>query len=129
MAGERRLTSFKQLIHDMLFHMQIVNVPLVTKEQLTPITMTSTVVSVPNVDTLVLASNPNRKFLLIQRGTTVGRVFVHFSNTTATITNGMLFRENAYFMMPSTPSVDIYTGEIRAICTGSNKLLYVTEGV
>lgn len=84
----------------------------------------NTVVPISNVDTLVLAANPRRRGLIIQRGTTAGRVFVHFGNTPATVTNGMLFRENAYFFL-SQP--EVYTGEIRAITVGSNKLLYITE--
>lgn len=84
----------------------------------------NTVVMVSNVDTFVLAANPLRRGLILQRGTTVGRVFVHFGNTAATSTNGMLMRENAYFER-NFPMV--YTGEIRAITVGSNKLLYITE--
>lgn len=86
--------------------------------------ITSTVVSVSSVDTFVLAANPRRRGLIIQRGTTAGRVFVHFGSDPATFTNGMLFRENVYFQL-AQPA--IYTGEIRAITVGSNKLLYVTE--
>lgn len=104
---------------------QITNVPLVTKEQLTSLTITSSLVSVSAASTLVLAANPNRKLLLIQRGTTVGRVFVKMSTGAATTTNGILFRENAYF---SFRYPEIYTGEINAIAVGSNKILYVTEG-
>lgn len=98
-----------------------------TKEQLTSLTITSSVVSVAASDTLVLAANVDRKFLLIQRGTTAGRVFVKFSAGAATTTNGVLFRENAYFEMPQDGN--IYTGEIRAIAVGSSKLLYVSEGI
>lgn len=103
----------------------ITNVPLVTKEQLTELTFTSSAVSVGAADTLVLPANPNRKFLMIQRGTTIGRVFVNFGAGAATATNGMLFRENAYFALPKDGYN--YTGEIRAISVGSSKILYVTE--
>lgn len=89
-----------------------------------PSFVSNTVVMVSNVDTFVLGANPLRRGLIIQRGTTVGRVFLHFGNTPATATNGLLMRENAYFEM-HTPT--IYQGEIRAITVGSNKLLYVTE--
>lgn len=105
----------------------ITNIPLRTKEDLTGLTITSSVITVTAADTLVLAANASRKFLLIQRGTTVGRVFVKFSSGAATATNGVLFRENAYFEMPQDGN--IYTGEIRAIAVGSSKILYVTEGV
>lgn len=104
----------------------ITNNPLQINESLNTITLTSSVVTVAAADTLVLAANANRKFLLIQRGTTVGRVFVKFSAGAATVTNGVLFRENAYFSF--NPN-EIYTGEIRAISVGSSKILYVTEGV
>lgn len=90
------------------------------------LTIVSSVVSVPNADTLVLSANLRRRFLLIQRGTTIGRVFVKFSAGAATTTNGMLFRENAYFSLSGD---EVYTGEIRAISVGSSKVLYVTEGI
>lgn len=94
-------------------------------EPIDGLTISSSVVSVGAVDTLVLASNPRRRFLLIQRGTTVGRVFVKFSAGAATVTNGVLMRENAYLILTKE---HIYTGEIRAIAVGSSKVLYVTEG-
>ena len=133
MPGERRLTSIKALIENTLLKIvqpfvtttTVANVPLVTKEQQTSLTLTSSVVSVTAASTLVLPANPNRKLLLIQRGTTAGRVFVKFGAVSATVTNGMLFRENAYFTLDQT---NIYTGEINAISVGSPKVLYVTEG-
>lgn len=108
-------------------NVNLTNNPVPTKEQLTGLTITSNVVTVGAADTLVLAANPNRKFLLIQRGTTIGRVFVKFSAGAATVTNGVLFREDIMFTMPFEGN--IYTGEIRGISVGSSKILYVTEGV
>lgn len=105
----------------------IVNSPVPTKEQLTPITLTSTVVSVTTSSTLVLAANPNRKFLSLRRGTTIGRMFIHFDASPATITNGDLMRENEYLMMP-TANNEIYLGEINAITLTGSKFLYITEG-
>lgn len=83
------------------------------------------VVNVANVDTLVLSANPNRRYLTIRRGTTIGRVFVKFSAGAATETNGDLYRENQYEKFEGPY---IHTGEIRAISKGSSKLLYITEG-
>lgn len=88
------------------------------------VNITTTVISVANVDTAVLAANPLRRGLIIQRGTTVGRVFLHFGSDPATTTNGILMRENAYFELEMPLK---YTGAIRAITVGSNKILYVTE--
>lgn len=90
------------------------------------LTFTTTLVTVGTVDTLVLAANPKRRYLLIQRGTTIGRVFMKLSAGAATVTNGLLMRENAYF---EREYPYIYTGEVRAITVDSSKLLYVTEGV
>lgn len=92
------------------------------REQLT---FTSGAVSVANVDTLIIPANPARKFLMLQRGTTVGRTFVKFGAGAATTTNGFLMRENTVFTFDQT-GIDIR--EVRAITVGSNKLLYWTEG-
>lgn len=88
-------------------------------------TYISSVVSVSNVSTLVLNANQNRRYLHIRRGTTVGRVFVLLGSGTATVTNGILMRENQF--MEDDPS-SYYTGEVNAIAVGSSKILYVTEG-
>lgn len=138
MSGERRLTSIKQLVNDMLLHTDITGIitiddilnlnvdslPIVTiTHKVGNVSYTSGAISVPNVDTLIIPANPDRKFLRLRRGTTVGRMFATFG-AAATTTNGILMREN---QITEFKHELVDTREVRAISVGSSKILYWTE--
>lgn len=107
----------------------ITNNPLNVKESLTALTFpTQTTVNVGSVDILLLAANANRKYLMIRNYSNSNvYVFIHFSNTAATLGAGIPLKQEEQYEFPSG---FIYTGEIRAISsTATLKEIHITEGV
>lgn len=186
MPGERRLTSIKQLVSDMLFNANLTGTitideitNTVTVQLVEPITIdgtiaisslpaivvsslpnvtiadivnlnvdsmpvvqtTSTVteppvslsitaqttVNVSNVDILLLAANPNRKYLLIRNySDSNAYVYIHLSATAATVGSGIPLKQDEWYEFPKG---FIYTGQIRAISgTVALKEISITEG-
>lgn len=104
----------------------ITNSPLDVQEHLQGLSFTTTTVSVTTASTLLLAANPDRKLLIVQRGNTIGSCHIKLGSGAATTSNGILLRENTIFTLDRR---HIYTGEINAIAVATTKTVIVTEGV
>jgi hypothetical protein len=95
-----------------------------------PVSLTippQTTVNVSNVDILLLAANPNRKFLNIRNySNSNAYVFLHFGATAATVGSGIPLKQEEWYEFPKG---FIYTGQIRAISgTAALKEIAITEG-
>lgn len=85
---------------------------------------TSNSVTVANTSTLVLAANPNRKYVALVNDS---NEVIYISLGVAAVLNKGI-RLNAEGGSYEIDSENLYTGSIYAICSSGSKVLTVTEG-
>lgn len=91
--------------------------------------VTQTVITVGTASVVLLASNPERKFLRVKHQSAGGAqlVYLHFAASPATITNGFELTEGQIHLEGVGTGQMIYTGEIRAIASAAGRPVYVEE--
>lgn len=91
--------------------------------------VTQTVVTVGTTSIVLIASNPERKFIRIKHQSSGGSQFVYlrFSATPATATNALELSEGQEFREGVGEGTMIYTGEIRVIASSGTRNVYVEE--
>ena len=91
--------------------------------------VTQTVVTVGTTSVVLLAANPERKFLRIKHQNSGGAqfVYIHFAASPATAANGFELSENGIHLEGVGTGQMIYTGEIRCIASGAGRPVYVEE--
>ena len=87
-----------------------------------------TVVSVTTTSAVVLAANPERKYVLFRaQGAGTNRIYLKFAAVAATVTNAYELLDAAEREEGVGTGKMIYTGEVRAITNSGSKDLYVEE--
>lgn len=128
MSGERRLTSIKQLVNDMIFNTSttITNVPLHVQNDPIPVTVNTSYTSVSTSSVTILSANSSRKLVYIQNlSDSKDPVFINFK-TPATIGGGVSLVGGESYAFPENYT---YTGEVTAISANVNvKIIVATEG-
>lgn len=91
--------------------------------------VTQTVVTVGTTSTVLIAANPERKFIRIKHQSSGGTAFIYlrFSATAATTTNAYEIAEGQEFREGVGEGTMIYTGEIRVIASSAGRPVYVEE--